>query len=72
MRQKGKGVKIKKKNDIQMILTITSSVFGAGGIVFGVRERKLRNRKLKIDNVKAIQEIYKELLKDVQNRLKNE
>jgi len=72
MRQKGKGVKIKKMNDIQMIITITSSVFGAGGIVFGVRERKLRNRKLKIDNVKAIQEIYKELLKDVQNRLKNE
>ena len=59
-------------SDIQTIITIVSSVFGAGGIVFGVRERRLRNTKLKIDNVKAIQQIYKELLKDVQNKIKNE
>ena len=59
-------------SDIQTIITIVSSVFGAGGIVFGVRERRLRNTKLKIDNVKAIQQIYKELLKDVQNKISNE
>ena len=56
--------------DIQTIISVISGLFGAGGVFFGIRERKLRNKEKEINNFNLIQEIYKDMLIDIQNHVK--